>query len=118
MLFDLLYFPGAALSTGKIEFYSHIWRRKYYFEILIFFFLFKEHDVSSEEKLARTHSSLRESSTSVFDKYELKLKIQRLLATRVPTAKLHGNPNYSETQGPPGFSRFSFFHEKSIVPAF
>lgn len=64
MLFGLLYFPGAALSTEKIEFYSESEEKT--FEILIFISLFSKDtkSASSEEKVARTDSSLRECSAS------------------------------------------------------
>lgn len=64
MLFGLLYFPGAALSTEKIEFYSES-EEKIFRNINFYLSLLKGHDAScSEEKVARTDSSLRECSAS------------------------------------------------------
>lgn len=68
-----------------------------------FFFSFKEHDVRSIGRKTCTHGFFFER---MFDeclrqvRVEIKNSENSLLATREPTAKLHGNPNYSETRGP------------------
>lgn len=73
MLFDLLYFPGAALSTGKIEFYSES-EEKIFRNINFYLSLLKGHEECIIGRETCTHGFFFER---MFGEYELKLKIQR-----------------------------------------